>query len=141
MDTDGVQVAPFGLKLCQNVAPRLRIIFQALLGPKTLFKNQKHPKISKIRPDVRNIVRHVRHVRHVRNMFPRPGTTFGANIGGAPPSIPVSGDPQFRNHGNPPELFRKLVSSFLLRARLNRYPRTGAGGFSKCSARVFRHRA
>ena len=30
----------------------------------------------------RNIVRvrHVRHVRHVRNMFPRPGTTFGANI-------------------------------------------------------------
>ena len=32
---NGVQVAPFGLKLCQNDAPDLRIIFQTLLGPKT----------------------------------------------------------------------------------------------------------
>ena len=81
-DPNRVEVAPFGPKLCQNVAPRLRIIFQALLGPKTLFKNQKKTKIIKFLPDVRNIVRHVRHVRHmrhVRNMFPRPGTTFGAN--------------------------------------------------------------
>ena len=34
MHTNGLPVAPFGLKLCQNVAPRLRIIFQALLDPK-----------------------------------------------------------------------------------------------------------
>ena len=33
---NGIQVVPFGPKLCQNVAPRLRIIFQALLG----LKNQ-----------------------------------------------------------------------------------------------------
>ena len=32
------EVAPFGPKLCQNVAPRLRIIFQALLGPKNKLK-------------------------------------------------------------------------------------------------------
>ena len=32
---DGVQVGPFGPKLCQNGAPELRIIFQALLGFKT----------------------------------------------------------------------------------------------------------
>ena len=38
---NGVQVAPFGLKLCQNDAPDLRIIFQTLLGPKTSFKNTK----------------------------------------------------------------------------------------------------
>ena len=35
---NGIEVAPFGPKLCQNVPPRLRIIFQALLGPKTQFK-------------------------------------------------------------------------------------------------------
>ena len=39
-----VQVAPFGLKLCQNDAPDLRIILGALLGPKTLFKNQNNNK-------------------------------------------------------------------------------------------------
>ena len=43
---NGVQVAPFGLKLCQNDAPDLRIIFQTLLGPKTSFKNQKNPNNS-----------------------------------------------------------------------------------------------
>ena len=37
-----VEVAPFGPKLCQNVAPRLRIVFQALLGPNTQFKNSKN---------------------------------------------------------------------------------------------------
>ena len=42
---NGVQVAPFGLKLCQNDAPDLRIIFQTLLGPKTSFKNQKKQTI------------------------------------------------------------------------------------------------
>ena len=46
MDLNGVQVAPFGPKLGQNDAPDLRIIFQALLGPQTLFKNQKNPKIA-----------------------------------------------------------------------------------------------
>ena len=44
----GVEVAPFGPKLCQNVAPRLRIIFQALLGPKTKLNKFKIPKIMKI---------------------------------------------------------------------------------------------
>ena len=48
MGLNGVQMAPFGLKLGQNVAPRLRIIFQALLGPKTQFKNQKMPYNLKI---------------------------------------------------------------------------------------------
>ena len=38
---NGVQVAPFGLKLCQNDAPDLRIISQTLLDPKTSFKNKK----------------------------------------------------------------------------------------------------
>ena len=46
MGTKGVQVAPFGPKLCQNVAPRLRIIYQTLLGLKTKLKKktkkQKH---------------------------------------------------------------------------------------------------
>ena len=41
MDLNGVQVAPFGPKLGQNDAPDLRIIFQALLGPKTLFKKKR----------------------------------------------------------------------------------------------------
>ena len=44
MDLNGVQVAPFGSKLGQNVAPSLRIIFQALLGPEILLKNPKAPK-------------------------------------------------------------------------------------------------
>ena len=35
MDLNGVQVDPFGPKLGQNDTPELRIIFQALLGPKT----------------------------------------------------------------------------------------------------------
>ena len=43
-----VDVGPFGPKLCQNVAPRLRIIFQALLGPKTQLKASKNPKMLKI---------------------------------------------------------------------------------------------
>ena len=34
MDPSRVDVPSFGPKVCQNVAPRLRIIFQALLGPK-----------------------------------------------------------------------------------------------------------
>ena len=43
---NGVQVAPFGLKLCQNDAPDLRIILEALLCPKTLFKiKKKHNSI------------------------------------------------------------------------------------------------
>ena len=40
MSLNGVEVGPFGPKLGQNDAPDLRIIFQALLGPKTLFKNK-----------------------------------------------------------------------------------------------------
>ena len=48
MDLNRVHVAPFGPKLCQNVAPRLRIIFQALLGPKTQLKNTKTSNIIKI---------------------------------------------------------------------------------------------
>ena len=47
-DLNGVQVAPFGPKLGQNDAPELRIIFQALLGPKTQFKKSENPKILKI---------------------------------------------------------------------------------------------
>ena len=35
-----VQVAPFGLKLCQNDAPDLRIILGALLDPKTKLQNK-----------------------------------------------------------------------------------------------------
>ena len=46
IDLNGVQVAPFGLKLCQNDAPDLRIIFPALLGPKTQLK--KKTKMIKI---------------------------------------------------------------------------------------------
>ena len=45
MDLNGVQVAPFGPKLGQNDAPDLRIIFQALLGPKPNLKI-KNPKNS-----------------------------------------------------------------------------------------------
>ena len=45
---NGVQVAPFGLKLCQNDAPDLRIILEALLGPKTSSKNKKKRKIIEI---------------------------------------------------------------------------------------------
>ena len=45
---NGVQVAPFGLKLCQNDAPDLRIILEGLLVPKTLFKNPKNHKIIEI---------------------------------------------------------------------------------------------
>ena len=48
MDPNRVEVAPFGPKLCQNVAPRLRIIFQTLLGLKTkLKKTKKNTKILK----------------------------------------------------------------------------------------------
>ncbi len=50
MDLNGVQVGPFGPKLCQNDAPDLRIIFQALLGPKNkLKKKKKKHKLSKSR--------------------------------------------------------------------------------------------
>ena len=45
---NGVEVAPFGPKLCQNVAPRLRIIFQALLGQRTQLTNSKIPEIIEI---------------------------------------------------------------------------------------------
>ena len=48
MGTNGVQVAPFGPKLCQNDAPDLRIILGALLDPKTKLNNTKNPKITKI---------------------------------------------------------------------------------------------
>ena len=50
---------------------------------------------------------------------------------GAPPSIPISGNLHFQKHWNPLQFFRnwKPMSSFFLRAILNRYPRTGAGGF------------
>ena len=48
MDLNHVQVGTFGLKLCQNVAPRLRIIFQALLGPKNQLKKSKEPEMLKI---------------------------------------------------------------------------------------------
>ena len=48
MGLSGVEVAPFGPELCQNVAPRLRIIFQALLGPKTKLKRSKNQKMLKI---------------------------------------------------------------------------------------------
>ena len=44
MELNGVQVAPFGLKLCQNDAPDLSIILEALLGPKTLLKKRKKTK-------------------------------------------------------------------------------------------------
>ena len=47
MGLNGVQVAPFGLKLCQNDAPDLRIILEALLGPKTLFTKIKKKNIYK----------------------------------------------------------------------------------------------
>ena len=42
MGLNGAQVALFGPKLCQNDAPDLRIIFQALLGPKTQLKEIKN---------------------------------------------------------------------------------------------------
>ena len=48
MGLSGVEMAPFGAKLCQNVAPRLRIIFQALLGLKTQLKNIKNLSMLKI---------------------------------------------------------------------------------------------
>ena len=48
MGLSGVEVAPFGPKLCRNVAPRLRIIFQALPGPKTQLKNIKKMEMLKI---------------------------------------------------------------------------------------------
>ena len=51
---NGVQVAPFGLKLCQNAAPDLRIILGALLGPKTLLKNKKTKNIKIPRFTVNN---------------------------------------------------------------------------------------
>ena len=40
MCLNGVQVGPFGPKLGQNDAPDLRIIFQALVGPKTSLENK-----------------------------------------------------------------------------------------------------
>ena len=38
---NGVQVAPFGLKLCQNDAPDLRIILEASPDQKTIQKCKK----------------------------------------------------------------------------------------------------
>ena len=55
---NGVEVAPFGPKLCQNVAPRLRIIFQALLAQKTQLKktkkneNVENPDFSRSKPSI-----------------------------------------------------------------------------------------
>ena len=40
---NGVQVALFGLKLCQNDATDLRIILGALLDPKNKLKKNKNP--------------------------------------------------------------------------------------------------
>ena len=48
IDLNEFQVAPFGLKLCQNEAPDLRIILDTLLDPKTQLKKSKTPKITKI---------------------------------------------------------------------------------------------
>ena len=48
MGLNVVDVGPFGPKLCRNVAPRLRIIFQALPGPETQLKNRKTTKMLKI---------------------------------------------------------------------------------------------
>ena len=48
MDPNRVQVAPFGPKLGQNDAPELRIIFQALLGPKTQLNKTKNTAILNI---------------------------------------------------------------------------------------------
>ena len=48
MDPNRVEVAPFGAKLCQNVATRLRIMLDRSLDPKTKFKhletNQDFPQ-------------------------------------------------------------------------------------------------
>ena len=55
----------------------------------------------------------------------------------SPPSTPISRNPSFRKHGNPPKFLRKLMSSFLSRAELNRYPRTGAGGYWRHSSAKF----
>ena len=41
INLNGVQVAPFGPKLCQNDATELRIILEASPGPKNLLKNTK----------------------------------------------------------------------------------------------------
>ena len=54
MDPNRVEVGPCGPKLCQNVGPRLRIIFQALLDPKVELKTSKNPKIIKIHIPVKS---------------------------------------------------------------------------------------
>ena len=46
-----MQVVPFGPKLGQNEAPELRIIFQTLLGPQTLFKKSEKPHNVKIQAE------------------------------------------------------------------------------------------
>ena len=48
VDLNRVQVAPFGPTLCQNVAPRLRIIFQPLLEPKNNSNKSKKNEMLKI---------------------------------------------------------------------------------------------
>ena len=48
IDPNEVQVAPFGPKLWQNVALRLRIIFQALLGLKAQLKDQNKKNMYKL---------------------------------------------------------------------------------------------
>ena len=45
---NGVQVARFGPKLCQNDAADFRIILGALLGPETQLEKSKIPKVIKI---------------------------------------------------------------------------------------------
>ena len=44
MGLNGDQAGPFGPKLGQNDTPELRIIFQALLGPKTQNSNKTKKK-------------------------------------------------------------------------------------------------
>ena len=48
MSLSGLQVVAFVPKLGQNNAPSLRVMLQALVGPKTLFKNPKKTKHVKI---------------------------------------------------------------------------------------------
>ena len=44
MSTNGVHMAPFGKNLCQNIAPRLRIISQAFLALKIKLNNSEKPR-------------------------------------------------------------------------------------------------
>ena len=59
---NGVQVAPFGPKLGQNDAPDLRIIFQALLGPKIPLKNKKIQILLRVGGMRRSLVNYLSYV-------------------------------------------------------------------------------